>query len=81
MSQESVTFATSKEVKKALAVNDEIFRYFRFESAELDADDSDGVFLSCAFRDFEWYSGHLQFGAVCRLQIRTLHVPRRLSFC
>ena len=57
MPQESVTFATSKEVKKALAANDEIFRFCHFESAALEGGDSDGVFLSCTFQDFEWYWG------------------------
>ena len=57
MSQESVTFATSKEVKKALSENEEIFRYCHFETAELEGGDSDGVFLSCTFQGFEWYWG------------------------
>ncbi|WP_404827453.1 pentapeptide repeat-containing protein [Ferribacterium limneticum] len=57
MPQESVTFATSKEVKKALAENEEIFRYCHFETAKLEGGDSDGVFLSCTFKGFEWYWG------------------------
>lgn len=57
MPQEGLVFAAAGEVRKALAVNDEIFRYCRFETAELEGGDSDGVFLSCTFQDFEWYWG------------------------
>jgi uncharacterized protein YjbI with pentapeptide repeats len=57
MHHESVTFATSKEVKKALAASNEIFRYCHFESAELEGGESDGVFLNCTFQDLEWYWG------------------------
>lgn len=53
----SATFASSKDAKKALAANDEIFRYCSFESATIEGGDSDGVFLSCTFRDVEWYWG------------------------
>ena len=57
MTQESVTFATSKEVRKALAENAAIFRYCHFNNAELEGGDSDGVFILCNFQGFEWYWG------------------------
>lgn len=57
MTRESETFATSVEARKALAESDEIFRYCHFESAKLEGGESDGVFLSCTFQDFEWYWG------------------------
>lgn len=57
MPHDSVTFATTKAVEKALAESDEVFRYCHFESAALEGGDSDGVFLSCTFQEFEWYWG------------------------
>ncbi len=57
MSHDSATFATTTEVRAALAAGDEVFRYCHFESARLEGGDSDGVFLSCTFQDFEWYWG------------------------
>lgn len=57
MPHTSVAFASSKDVEKALIANDEIFRYCSFESAAIEGGCSDGVFLSCTFRDFEWYWG------------------------
>ncbi len=53
----SETFSESKQVKEALLSRDAIFRYCTFESANIDGGDTDGVFLSCEFRNFEWYWG------------------------
>lgn len=52
-----MTFGTSKDAKQALAAHDEVFRYCHFDSLALEGGVSDGVFLSCTFRDFEWYWG------------------------
>ena len=57
MLQENLTFATPKAVEKALAKHDEIFRYCTFASANIEGGGSDGAFLSCTFRDSEWYWG------------------------
>lgn len=57
MPHASVTFAASKDVMRALAAADEFFRYCTFESAAIEGGNSDGVFLSCTFRDVEWYWG------------------------
>lgn len=54
---ENETITTSKDVRKALAENDEIFRYCQFKTAKLEGGESDGVFLSCTFQGFEWYWG------------------------
>ena len=57
MSNFSETFSSSQAVKRALAVNDEFFRYSEFSSASLEGGDFDGVYVSCSFKDVEWYWG------------------------
>ena len=53
----SQTFNTSRAVKKALTASGEFFRYCEFSSASLEGGNFDGVFVSCTFKDIEWYWG------------------------
>jgi uncharacterized protein YjbI with pentapeptide repeats len=57
MPQYSETFNSSRTVQKALAVNDEFFRYCEFDSASLEGGHFDGVFVFCHFKNVEWYWG------------------------
>jgi uncharacterized protein YjbI with pentapeptide repeats len=54
---ESETYQGTKQVKNALVSHDAIFRYCSFESANLEGGDFDDVFLSCEFRDIDFYWG------------------------
>ena len=53
----SETVSSSQAVKKALTESDEFYRYCDFSSASLEGGDFDGVFISCSFKDVEWYWG------------------------
>jgi|JI9StandDraft_2_1071091.scaffolds.fasta_scaffold98814_2 uncharacterized protein YjbI with pentapeptide repeats len=53
----SEAVSSSLAVKKALAVSGEFFRYCEFSAASLEGGDFDGVFVSCAFKNIEWYWG------------------------
>ena len=53
----SETVNSTQGVKRVLAVNDEFFRYCNFSSASLEGGHFDGVFISCSFKDVEWYWG------------------------
>ena len=53
----SETFSSSRSVQKALAVSDAFFRYCEFSTALLEGGDFDGVYVSCSFKDVEWYWG------------------------
>ena len=54
---ESETFRETIQVKKALASYDSVFRYCIFEAASLQGGDFGDTFISCEFRDVEWYWG------------------------
>ncbi len=49
------SFQTTKQVKDALESHDAVFRYCSFESADLEGTGSDGVFLTCEFRNIDFY--------------------------
>jgi uncharacterized protein YjbI with pentapeptide repeats len=51
----SETVSSSQAVKEALNVSDEFYRYCEFSSASLDGGHFDGVFVSCSFKDIDWY--------------------------
>ncbi len=57
MLHESATFRDTKHVEEVLASNEEVFRYCVFESANIEGGSFDGVFVSCEFRDIEFYWG------------------------
>ncbi|MDD5057680.1 MAG: pentapeptide repeat-containing protein [Sideroxydans sp.] len=52
---QSEKFEKTAEVRDALASRDSVFRFCSFESADLDGDGSDGVFLTCEFRNIDFY--------------------------
>ncbi len=49
------TFQETKQVQNALESRDGIFRFCSFESANLEGTGSDGMFLSCEFRNIDFY--------------------------
>ena len=53
----SQIFDSPRAVRKALTTTDEFFRYCEFSSASLEGGNFDGVFVSCAFKNIEWYWG------------------------
>jgi uncharacterized protein YjbI with pentapeptide repeats len=57
MSLYSETVNTSQAVEKALNVSDNFFRYCEFSDASLEGGSSDGIFVSCSFKDVDWYWG------------------------
>lgn len=57
MLYESQTYREAKQVKDALASHDAVFRYCSFETANLEGGDFDDVFISCEFRDLDFYWG------------------------
>lgn len=57
MLRESVTFSASEATETLLAAREDIFRFCVFESASVEGANVEGAFLSCSFRDVEWYWG------------------------
>ncbi len=66
----SETFQNTKQVKDALVSRDAVFRFCSFESANIEGDGSDGVFLTCEFRDidFYWSMFNLALFANCKFE-------------
>ncbi|MBM3115651.1 pentapeptide repeat-containing protein [Jeongeupia naejangsanensis] len=53
----SKKLTSTRAVEKTLTLSDEFYRYCEFSSASLEGGNFDGVFVSCSFKDIEWYSG------------------------
>ena len=54
---ESAILTGAQAVHKALATEQEYFRYCTFSNASLEGGHFDGVFIACIFKDMEWYWG------------------------
>jgi uncharacterized protein YjbI with pentapeptide repeats len=57
MLHENSTIQETETVKEALEADDDIFRDCAFESASIEGGVFYGAFLSCQFKDVDWYSG------------------------